>query len=117
MSLFTAVLAGDNTLELRVLVDDAFFRSPRNDTALSAGLCRLMDRFSRQWRRYVFTPALRTYGFILFRSAGTFIWIENLCALPGYAELVRVLHGEGLSLLLADQSTFRYLDLYVQFIE
>ena len=41
------------------------------------------------------------------------VWIDNLALLPGYSSLSRSLSGEGLTLVCADQSIGRYLDLYV----
>lgn len=51
MELLTAVLAGDRCLELRVFGDVDLSHS--DEMCLTAGLCKLMDRNSEDWKRYV----------------------------------------------------------------
>ena len=48
--LWTAVLAGDNTLELRVFSTDDI--TTAEEQRLTSRLCRLMDLFQEDWRRY-----------------------------------------------------------------
>ena len=47
--LWTAILAGDNTLELRVFSIEEI--SVMDEQRLTSRLCRLMDIFHEDWRR------------------------------------------------------------------
>ena len=48
--IITAILAGDNSLELRVFTPH--YVSVADENALTACLCRLMDQWSSSWKRY-----------------------------------------------------------------
>ena len=49
MEMVTAILAGDNTLELRVFSEQIV--AAHQEVTLTKRLCRLMDLFQEDWQR------------------------------------------------------------------
>ena len=60
MELLTAVLSGDRCLELRAFGDMDLSHS--DEMCLTAGLCKLMDRNSKNWKRYFTIINLSAFG-------------------------------------------------------
>ena len=103
--LVTAVLSGDKCLEMRVFAVSLVTISV--EKKLTRMLCRLMDRNSNEYRRY-----MRFVNFIninLFRLKAIFMADE----VPGIIKPIqRKLQTFEMSIQMVDASQSRFIDLY-----
>ena len=114
MEMLTAVMAGDRSFELRVFLEGSM--SPDHETVLTRRLCRLVNTFHEDWKRWVwmiYVLFCKDYNLCMILRYRE-IYIDNKARVAGYRRLRTVMKKSGLRVLMIDRSNCRYFDLYCE---